>query len=137
VRVHSLTLFGLFALPGACDVTPGSTTKLATLQPPLPWSQAKARVATLKKDVEGSNEGGLTLVVHTSKVMSNNSITNQKPTIKKDKRKDFCNYCKKPRHWAQECKKKVVEGTSQKNGFYYRINILSDNKCCNERNMVH
>ncbi len=23
MRVHSLTLFGLFALPGACDVTPG------------------------------------------------------------------------------------------------------------------
>jgi hypothetical protein len=31
VRVHSLTLF---ALPGACDVTPGSTYRPATLQPP-------------------------------------------------------------------------------------------------------
>jgi hypothetical protein len=31
VRVHSLTLF---ALPGACDMTPGSTYRPATLQPP-------------------------------------------------------------------------------------------------------
>ncbi len=31
VRVHSLTLF---ALPGACDMTLGSTYKPATLQPP-------------------------------------------------------------------------------------------------------
>jgi hypothetical protein len=30
VRVHSLTLF---ALPGACDVTPGSPSWLATFQP--------------------------------------------------------------------------------------------------------
>jgi hypothetical protein len=30
VRVHSLTLF---ALPRACDVTPGSTIRPATLQP--------------------------------------------------------------------------------------------------------
>jgi hypothetical protein len=84
VRVHSLTLSGLFALPGACDVTPESTFRPAPcnsqhgsslrvwglipshslhsreyvmwlpasswpapLQPLLPWSQAKARVATL------------------------------------------------------------------------------------------
>jgi hypothetical protein len=40
VRVHSLTLF---ALPGACDMTPGSAYKPTTLQPP--WSWAKARVA--------------------------------------------------------------------------------------------
>jgi hypothetical protein len=32
VRVHSLTLT-LFALPGACDVTPGSFSWPATLQP--------------------------------------------------------------------------------------------------------
>jgi hypothetical protein len=31
VRVHSLTLF---AFPGACDMTPGSTYRPATLQPP-------------------------------------------------------------------------------------------------------
>jgi hypothetical protein len=31
VRVHSLTLF---ALPGACDMTPGSIYRPATLQPP-------------------------------------------------------------------------------------------------------
>jgi len=34
VRVHSLTLSRLFALPGACDVTPESTTRPTTLQPP-------------------------------------------------------------------------------------------------------
>jgi hypothetical protein len=52
----------------------------------------------LKKDVEGSNENGLALVVRTSKATFNNSITNQKSAIKKDKKKNLCNYCKKPRH---------------------------------------
>jgi hypothetical protein len=33
VRVHSLTLSGLFALPGACDVTPGSTIRPAPCNP--------------------------------------------------------------------------------------------------------
>ncbi len=41
VRVHSLTLF---ALPGACDVTPGSTIRPATLQPPCLGREPKARV---------------------------------------------------------------------------------------------
>jgi hypothetical protein len=43
VRVHSLTLF---ALPGACEVTPGSPSWPATLQPPCLGSEPKARVAT-------------------------------------------------------------------------------------------
>jgi hypothetical protein len=43
VRVHSLTLF---ALPGACDVTPGSLPWPATLQPPCLGREPKARVAT-------------------------------------------------------------------------------------------
>jgi hypothetical protein len=47
VRVHSLTLFGLFALPGACDVTPGSTSRPATSQPPYLGRKPNARVATL------------------------------------------------------------------------------------------
>jgi hypothetical protein len=41
VRVHSLTFFALFALPGACDVTPGPPSWPTTLQPPLLWLQAQ------------------------------------------------------------------------------------------------
>jgi hypothetical protein len=43
VRVHSLTLF---ALSGACDVTPGSSSLPATLQPPHLGPEPKARVTT-------------------------------------------------------------------------------------------
>jgi hypothetical protein len=43
VRVHSLTLF---ALSGACDVTPGSSSSPATLQPPHLGHEPKARVTT-------------------------------------------------------------------------------------------
>jgi hypothetical protein len=43
VRVHSLTLF---ALPGACEVTPGSPSWSTTLQPPCLGREPKARVAT-------------------------------------------------------------------------------------------
>jgi hypothetical protein len=50
------------------------------------------------KDVERPNEGRLVLVVHTSKVTSNNSTTNQKLVIKRDKKKNMCNYCKKLGH---------------------------------------
>jgi hypothetical protein len=46
VRVHSLTLFALFALPRACDVTPGPPSWLATLQPPCLGHKPKGRVAT-------------------------------------------------------------------------------------------
>jgi hypothetical protein len=45
VRVHSLTLFALFALPGACDVTPRSTSRPATSQPPCLGRKPNARVA--------------------------------------------------------------------------------------------
>ncbi len=38
VRVHSFTLF---ALLGACGVTLGPPSWLATLQPPLPWLRAQ------------------------------------------------------------------------------------------------
>jgi hypothetical protein len=51
-----------------------------------------------KKDVEGSGEVGSTLVVHTSKATSNSCTTDQKVAIKRDKKKDLCNYCKKPSH---------------------------------------
>ncbi len=53
-----------------------------------------------RKDVEGSNEGRSTLLVCTSKVMSKNSTIDQKLTIKKDQKRNLCNYYKKPRHWA-------------------------------------
>ncbi len=43
VRVHALTLF---ALPGACEVTPGSPSWLVTLQPLCLGREPKARVAT-------------------------------------------------------------------------------------------
>jgi hypothetical protein len=46
VRVHSLTLSGVFALPGACDVTPGSTSRPTTSQPPCLGRKPNARVAT-------------------------------------------------------------------------------------------
>jgi hypothetical protein len=46
VRVHSLTLFALFALPGACDVTLGSTSRPATSQPPCLSRKPNATVAT-------------------------------------------------------------------------------------------
>jgi hypothetical protein len=46
VKVHSLTLSGLFALLGACDVTPGSTSRPATSQPPCLGRKPNARVAT-------------------------------------------------------------------------------------------
>jgi hypothetical protein len=45
VRVHALTLF---ALPGACDATPGCPSWPTTLQPPYLGRKPKARVATLK-----------------------------------------------------------------------------------------
>jgi hypothetical protein len=47
VKVHSFTFFALFALLGACDVTPGPSSWLATLQPPCLGREPKARVATL------------------------------------------------------------------------------------------
>ncbi len=47
VRVHSLTLSGLFALPGACDVTLGSISRPATSQPPYLGRKPNARVATV------------------------------------------------------------------------------------------
>jgi hypothetical protein len=53
-----------------------------------------------RKDAERSNEEKLILVVRTSKYTSNNSIVDQKSTIKRNKKKDLCNYCKKPKHWA-------------------------------------
>ncbi len=43
VRVHALTLF---ALPGACEVIPGSPSWPATLQPPCLGCEPKARVVT-------------------------------------------------------------------------------------------
>jgi hypothetical protein len=46
VRVHSLTFSGLFALPRACDVTTGSTSRPATSQPPYLGRKPNARVAT-------------------------------------------------------------------------------------------
>jgi hypothetical protein len=46
VRVHSFTLSGLFALPGACDVATRSTSRPVTLQPPCLGRKPKARVAT-------------------------------------------------------------------------------------------
>jgi hypothetical protein len=46
VKVHSLTLSRLFALPGACDVTPGSTSRPATSQPPCLGRKPNARVVT-------------------------------------------------------------------------------------------
>jgi hypothetical protein len=52
VRVHSLTLSGLFALPGACDVTPESTSRPATSQPPYLGLKPKARVI-MGKEVKG------------------------------------------------------------------------------------
>ncbi len=44
VRVHSLTLF---ALPGACEMTPRCPSWPATFQPPCLGCEPKARVATL------------------------------------------------------------------------------------------
>ncbi len=49
MRVHSLTLF---ALPGACDVTPGSTSRPATSQPPCLGRKPNARVATVNEDID-------------------------------------------------------------------------------------
>jgi hypothetical protein len=49
VRVHSLTLSRLFALLGACDVTPGSTSRPATSQPPCLGRKPNARVATISE----------------------------------------------------------------------------------------
>ncbi len=49
MSAHSLTLFALFALfalPGACDVTLGSTSRPATSQPPCLSRKPNARVAT-------------------------------------------------------------------------------------------
>ncbi len=52
MKVHSLTIsglfvfFALFTLPEACDVSPRSTTRLATLQPFCLGRKPKARVAT-------------------------------------------------------------------------------------------
>jgi hypothetical protein len=43
VKVHALTLF---ALLGACEVTPGSPSWPTTLQPPCLGHEPKARVAT-------------------------------------------------------------------------------------------
>ncbi len=51
-----------------------------------------------RKDAKGSNEGRSTLVIYTSKTMSNNSTIDQNLTMKRDKKKDLCNYYKKPRH---------------------------------------
>lgn len=53
-----------------------------------------------RKDVEGLNEGRLVLVVHTSKTMSNNSTIDQKQAIKRNKKKDLCNYYNKLGDWA-------------------------------------
>jgi hypothetical protein len=61
-----------------------------------------------KKDVEGLREARSTLVVHMSKATSNNSTTDQKVAIKRNQKKDLCNYCKKSSHWARDYKKKVA-----------------------------
>jgi hypothetical protein len=53
-----------------------------------------------RKDAKGSNEGRSTLLVCTSKAMSSNSTIDQKLTIKKDQKKNLCNYYKKLGHWA-------------------------------------
>jgi hypothetical protein len=60
----------------------------------------------LEEEVEGSNDGGSALVACTSRAISNFSV-DQKPIVKKDKKKDLCNYCKKTRHWARDYKKKA------------------------------
>jgi hypothetical protein len=58
VKVHSLTLFALFALPGACDVTLGSTSRPATSQPPCLSRKPNARVATDKEDRDEDEDEG-------------------------------------------------------------------------------
>jgi hypothetical protein len=52
----------------------------------------------LKKENEGSNEGGSALVACTSKPTTSNLSIDQKATSKKDKEKNLCNYCKKLGH---------------------------------------
>ncbi len=52
----------------------------------------------LKKENEGSTEGGSALVACTSKPTTSNLLIDQKVTNKKDKKKDLCNYCKKLGH---------------------------------------
>ncbi len=47
MRVHSLTLFAFFALPGACDVIPGPSSWPTTLQPSCFGHEPKARVVTV------------------------------------------------------------------------------------------
>jgi hypothetical protein len=55
VRVHSLTLF---AFPRARDVTPGSPSWPATLQPPCLGREPKARVATFLTNMKFNLRGG-------------------------------------------------------------------------------
>ncbi len=63
-----------------------------------------------KKDVEGWSERRFALVAHTFKAMFNNLICSKlKVATKRDKKKDLCNYCKKPSHWAWDWKKKVLD----------------------------
>jgi hypothetical protein len=52
VRVHSFTLFALFALPGSCDVTLGPPSWPSTLQPPYLGREPKVRVATKINRIE-------------------------------------------------------------------------------------
>jgi hypothetical protein len=52
VKVHSLTLF---ALSGACDVTPGSFSWPATLQPPWLDYEPKVRVVIIRWRLQLSN----------------------------------------------------------------------------------
>jgi hypothetical protein len=73
VRVHSLTLF---ALPKACEMTPGSPSWPTTLQPFCLGREPKARVATLIMITSNSNISNFQKVCISRHTMSYNYILN-------------------------------------------------------------